>query len=40
MRRFRFFSLIAIVAAFSTVFAAWQYTNYANEYKSEAALTA
>lgn len=37
MRRFRFFSLIAIVAAFSTVFAAWQYTNYANEYKSEAA---
>ena len=34
MRKFKFFSLLLVIASFSTVFAAWSYFNYATEYKS------
>ncbi len=36
MKKFRLFALLAVLATFSTVFAAWQYISYAETYRSDA----
>lgn len=36
MKKFRLFALLAVLATFSTVFAAWQYISYAETYQSDA----
>lgn len=36
MKKFRLFAMLAVLATFSTIFAAWNYYNYADEFTSAA----
>lgn len=40
MKRFRLMACLAVLATFTTVFAAWELNNYADSYKDEAVMTA
>lgn len=40
MKHFRLLACLAVIATFTSVFAAWELNNYSESYKAEARMTA